>query len=64
VEHRHAGAPGSEARQRRRRLPAGHPLGSRFIRLFPVLRHGRRHRGPAVREPAGASRGGSQITAG
>ena len=38
--------------QRRRRLPAGHPLGGRLVRLLPLLRARRGDRGAALREPA------------
>ena len=38
-------------------VPAGHPLGGRVVRLLPVVRARRGHRGAALREPArGSSR--------
>ena len=52
VEHGHGAAPGDPPRERRRGLPAGHPLGRRLVRLLPLLCAGRGHRRAALREPA------------
>ena len=54
---RHGGSPRGAPGERRRGLPAGHPLGTRFVRLFPVLCDRRRDRGAALREPARADAG-------
>ena len=52
VERQHRAAPQHPARQRRRRLPAGHSLGGGALRLFPLLRPGRGHRRPVERGAA------------